>query len=44
MSHNILLKYGWEIVFESEHLTVYELGRYQYYKWTTGKDMLLWLS
>ena len=41
MSHNVLLKYGWIVVFESVHLTVYELDNYQYYKWTNGKDKLI---
>ena len=41
MSHNVLLKYGWQVVFESKHLIVYELDNYQYYKWTTGKDKLI---
>ena len=41
MSHNVLLKYGWIVVFESRSLTVYELDNYQYYKWTNGKDKLI---
>ena len=44
MSHNILLKYGWIVVFESVHLTVYELDNFQYFKWSSGKDKLLCLN
>ena len=44
MSHNILLKYGWIVVFESKSLTVYEFDNYQYFKWSSGKDKLVSLS
>ncbi|MFA5166643.1 MAG: hypothetical protein WC449_05160 [Candidatus Paceibacterota bacterium] len=41
MTHYVLLKHGWEVVFETEKMTVYELGNVQYIKWTNGRDLVV---
>lgn len=41
MSHTVLIKHGWKVVFETEKMTVYELDDVQYIKWNNGKDMVI---
>ena len=41
MSHSVLIKHGWKVVFETRKLTVYELDNVQYVLWASGKDMVI---
>lgn len=38
MSHNILLKHGWTVVFESISFTAYQLNNMLYVKWFNGVE------
>lgn len=40
MSHNILLKHGWELAFEGISFTAYQLGNILYVKWFNGNEKL----
>ena len=40
MSHNILLKHGWIVVFEGISLIAYQLENKLYVKWYSGKEKL----
>lgn len=41
MSHSVLIKHGWKVVFETRKLTVYELDNVQYVLWVSGKGVVI---
>ena len=40
MSHNVLLKHGWIVVFETARFTAYQLDDVIYVQWTNGKGVI----
>ena len=38
MSHNVLLKHGWTVIFETARFTAYQLDDLIYVKWDSGKE------
>lgn len=41
MTHSVLIKHGWKVVFETRKLTVYELDNVQYVLWVSGKGVVI---